>query len=83
MFRRILATGAPLDQVEIACASDAHVSLIWEKALRHGWPVTLGPGIGAALTRPGRGLIAFCHWIETDFSAAHLRRMLQSRRYSP
>ena len=47
VFRRILASGAPLDQVEIACASDAHVSLIWEKALRHDWPVTLGPGIAA------------------------------------
>ncbi len=78
VFRRILATGAPLDQVEIACASDAHVSLIWEKALRHSWPVTLGPGIPAPSTRPGRALLGFCDWIETDFSAGHLRRLLQS-----
>jgi ATP-dependent helicase/nuclease subunit B len=78
VFRRILATGAPLDQVEIACASDAHVALIWEKALRHNWPVTLGPGIPAALTRPGRALIGLCDWIETDFSAGYLRRLLQS-----
>ena len=78
VFRRILATGAPLDQVEIACASDAHVSLIWEKALRHKWPVTLGPGIAAPSTRPGRALLGFCDWIETDFSAGHLRRLLQS-----
>jgi len=78
VFRRILATGAPLDQVEIACASDAHVSLIWEKALRHEWPLTLGPGIAAPSTRPGRALLGFCDWIETDFSAGHLRRLLQS-----
>ena len=78
VFRRILAAGAPLDQVEIACASDAHVSLIWEKALRHEWPVTLGPGIPAPSTRPGRALLGFCDWIETDFSAGHLRRLLQS-----
>jgi ATP-dependent helicase/nuclease subunit B len=78
VFRRILATGAPLDQVEIACASDAHVALIWEKALRHDWAVTLGPGIPAALTRPGRALIGLCDWIETDFSAGHFRRLLQS-----
>ena len=78
VFRRILATGAPLDQIEIACASDAHVTLIWEKALRHNWPVTLGPGIPAALTRPGRALIGLCDWIETDFSAGYLRRLLQS-----
>jgi hypothetical protein len=78
VFRRILASGSPLDQIEIACASDAHVSLAWEKALRHEWPVTLGPGIAAAQTRPGRALIGLCDWIETDFSAAHLRRLLQS-----
>jgi ATP-dependent helicase/nuclease subunit B len=78
MFRRILGAGAPLDQVEIACASDAHLSLVWEKALRHNWPVTLGPGISAASTRPGRALIGFCDWVETDFSSGHLRRLLQS-----
>src|SRR4029078_11846557 len=78
VFRRIVASGASLDQVEIACASDALVGLIWEKALRHNWPVTLGPGIPAALTRPGRALIGLCDWIETDFSAGHFRRLLQS-----
>ena len=67
VFRRILANGASLDQVEIACASDVHVALVWEKALRHEWPVTLGPGIPAPSTRPGRALIGFCDWIETDF----------------
>lgn len=78
VFRRILSAGASLDQVEIACASDAHVGLVWEKALRHEWPVTLGTGIPAPSTRPGRALIGFCDWIETDFSAGHLRRLLQS-----
>jgi RecB family exonuclease len=78
VVRRILATGASLDQVEIACASDAHVSLIWEKALRHEWPITLGPGIPSAQTRPGRALIGLCDWIETDFSAGYFRRLLQS-----
>jgi ATP-dependent helicase/nuclease subunit B len=78
VFRRILARGASLDQVEIACASDAHVALVWEKALRHEWAVTLGPGIAAPSTRPGRALIGLCDWIETDFSAGHLRRLLQS-----
>lgn len=78
VFRRILSAGKSLDQVEIACASDAHVALIWEKALRHNWPVTLGPGIPATFTRPGRALIGLCDWIDADFSAAHLRRLLQS-----
>jgi ATP-dependent helicase/nuclease subunit B len=78
VFRRILAAGAPLDTVEIACASEAHVALAWEKALRHEWPVTLGRGIAAAQTRPGRALLGLCDWIETDVSAGHLRRLLQS-----
>ena len=78
VFRRILAAGAPLDTVEIACASDAHVALVWEKALRHEWLVTLGRGIAATQTRPGRALLGLCDWIETDFSAGHLRRLLQS-----
>jgi ATP-dependent helicase/nuclease subunit B len=78
VFRRILATGAPLDQVEIACTSDAHIGLVWEKALRHNWPVTVGAGIPATFTRPGRALIGLCDWIETDFAAGHFRRLLQS-----
>jgi RecB family exonuclease len=78
VFRRILSNGAPLDQVEIACASDTHVALVWEKALRHEWAVTLGPGIAAPSTRPGRALIGLCEWIEADFSAGHLRHLLQS-----
>jgi hypothetical protein len=78
VFRRILATGVTLDHVEIACASDAHLALVWEKALRHNWPVTLGAGVPATFTRPGRALLGLCDWIETDFSAGHLRRLLQS-----
>ena len=78
VFRRILGSGAPLDDCEIACGSDEHVALVWEKALRHDWPVTLGPGIPAGATRPGRALLGFCDWVETDFSASHFRRLLQS-----
>ena len=78
VFRRILSAGASLDQVEIACASDAHLALVWEKALRHDWPVTLGAGLPAAFTRPGRALLGLCDWIETDFAAGQFRRLLQS-----
>jgi RecB family exonuclease len=76
--RRILAAGVSLDQVEVVCASSDHLALMWEKALRHDWPVTLGPGIPAASTRSGRALVGLCDWIETDFSASHLRHLLQS-----
>ena len=78
IIRRVLASGASLDQIEIACASDAHAALLWEKALRHDWPITLGPGIAANQTRPGRALLGLCDWIETDFAAGYFRRLLQS-----
>lgn len=78
VFRRIMASGRALDEVEIACASDGYATLIWEKALRHDWPVTLASGVPTALTRPGRALLGLVEWIEDDFSAGLLRRLLQS-----
>ena len=78
VFRRVLQSGLPLDDIEIACASSEHASLAWEKALRHEWPVTIGPGLPVTFTRPGRALLAFCEWIEGDFHASTLRRLLQS-----
>jgi hypothetical protein len=78
VFRRILHSGAALDQVEIACASDVYAPLVWEKALRYDWKATAGPGISATQTRPGRALLGFCAWIESDFSAGVMRRLLQS-----
>ncbi|HXG55619.1 MAG TPA: PD-(D/E)XK nuclease family protein [Vicinamibacterales bacterium] len=78
VFRRILAAGASLDQVEIACASQGYDTLIWEKALRLELPVTLGTGLPIEFTRPGRALLGFCEWIEGDFVASTLRRLLES-----
>jgi ATP-dependent helicase/nuclease subunit B len=81
VFRRILhAEGGPLplDQVEIACASPDYPFLVWQKAQRYGWPVTLGPGIPITATRPARALLAWCDWIEAGYPASGLRRLLQS-----
>jgi len=78
VFRRILASGRSLDEVEIACASDRYASLIWDKACRHDWPVTIASGLPATLTRPGRALVGLSAWIEGDFSGGALRRLLQS-----
>lgn len=78
VFRRILANGVPFDQVEITCASPGYVGLIWEKAQRHSWPLTVAPGIPILLTRPARALLAFASWIAEGFPAGGLRRLLQS-----
>ncbi|MGH7414442.1 MAG: hypothetical protein ACREKJ_09605, partial [Candidatus Rokuibacteriota bacterium] len=91
VFRRIAGSPSPgplpfgereipsgLDQVEIACPMPEQAALVWEKAQRHEWPVTTGPGIPVALTRPGRALLAFCEWVAGGLAASRLRRMLQS-----
>ena len=78
VFSRILRSGQSLDQAEIVCASPEYSALIWEKAMRYEWPVTLAQGLPAVLTRPGRALIALTEWIEDDFAAGRLRRLLQS-----
>ena len=78
VFRRIAEAGGALDQVEIACPMPEQAALVWEKAQRHEWPVTIGPGIPIALTRPGRALLAFCEWVDGGLAASRLRRMLQS-----
>ena len=84
VFRRIAGGRGPreapggLDQVEIACPMPEQAALVWEKAQRYEWPVTIGPGIPVALTRPGRALLAFCEWVEGGLAASRLRRMLQS-----
>ncbi len=78
VFRRILASGRALDETEIAVPSERYSTLIWEKACRYDWPVTLAHGIPATLTRPGRALIGLSAWIEDNFAAGLLRRLLQS-----
>lgn len=83
VLRRVFASGLSVDRVEIACASDTHALLAWEKATRLEWPVTLSTGIPAPLTRPGRALLAWSDWIDEGFPASRLRRALQSGDVSP
>ncbi len=78
VLRRIAAAGAPFDQVEIACASIGYAVLVWQKAQRYDWPVTVGSGIPALMTRPARALLGLGDWIESGYPASRLRQLLQS-----
>ena len=78
VFRRIAATGLPLDAFEIACASADYPILIWQKTQRYGWPLTISGGLPVVVTRPGRALLGFLEWVEGGFRASGLRRLLQS-----
>jgi ATP-dependent helicase/nuclease subunit B len=84
VFRRIASRKLPLDTVEIACAQvDRYPGLLWEKAQRYGWPITLQMGVPAVFTRPVRALLAFCDWLGANFSAEGLSCMLQSGDLDP
>ena len=78
VLRRVFASGRRLDEVEVACASDTQALLVWEAACRLDWPVTLSCGVPASFTRPGRALLGWCAWVEADFDASVLRRLMQS-----
>ena len=78
VFRRVAALGQPVDAVEIVCASPDYPFLVWQKAIRHDWPVTLSAGVQVMATRPARALQALFDWIERDYPASRLRRLFQS-----
>ena len=82
-LRRVFTAGQPLDQSEIVCASADDALLVWERAQRLGWPVTLSSGIPAALARPGRLLLRYGEWVAGGFQSADLRRLLQSGDCAP
>lgn len=79
VFRRIQAGRIPFDQVEIVSAAPEYFVLLWEKAQRHGWPLTMGPEVPVNLTRPARALLAFCSWIVGGFPAVGLGKTVRLR----
>jgi ATP-dependent helicase/nuclease subunit B len=81
--RRVLGLGRPLDQVEIACATDDHVWLAWETCVRLGWRATVSAGLPVLSTAPGRALTGWCGWIDERFSGAAMRRLLLSGAVAP
>ncbi len=83
VLRRVAESGASLDQVEIVCTSREDAVLVWERAQRLDWPVTVSAGLPVTLTRPGRLLLRFCEWAGGGFASADLRRLLQSGDCAP
>ncbi|NQT54468.1 PD-(D/E)XK nuclease family protein, partial [bacterium] len=86
VFRRILAEGLALDDVELLHTdADTYVPLVYELAagLRHdatdggALPVTFVEGIPVRYTRPGRALTAWLAWQRGGYPQSILVRMLQ------
>jgi hypothetical protein len=79
IFRRIHAGSLPVGSVEVVCAQPADYGpLFWEKAARYGLAVTIARGIPATLTRPVRAALGLCGWIETNYPAVRLARLLEA-----
>lgn len=82
-LRRVARCGEALDQSEIVCASPDDAVLVWERAQRLGWPVTVATGMPVTMTRPGRLLLRFVEWVSGNFTASDLRGLLQSGDCAP
>jgi RecB family exonuclease len=84
VLRDVLRRGLSFDDVEIAFASERpYASLIADEAELLGDgdapPLTLGTGVPAPHTRPGRALSGFFEWVREGFDPAVLVRLLRSR----
>lgn len=79
VLRRIQRSELPLDTVEIICGQQGeYATLLWEKSQRLEIPVTMETGIPGTLTRPLRAALGLCDWMERDFPAARLARILEA-----
>jgi RecB family exonuclease len=85
VLRRALADKQPLDEVEILHTdADTYVPLIFGTGRRHfsepdrpdGVPVTFAEGIPTSLSRPGRALVAWLHWIREGYPQRLLVEMI-------
>ncbi len=79
VFRRCVARGIPLDQVEILYTQqETYVPLIYERAWNLGAedhesiPVTFAEGLPPRYSRPGRALSGWLAWIREGFSQSVL-----------
>lgn len=79
ILRRVAASGAPWDDVEIITPDpSAYGSALHALASRLGVPVTYAVGLPMERTRPGRAALLYLDWIEEGFLAEGIRRLLEA-----
>jgi RecB family exonuclease len=77
--RRILGSGRPLDEVEIALAGSEYDRTVLAEFLeKSGIPFTLSQGRPLGSLRPGKALLGYLAWVESGFEAGSLERLLRS-----
>jgi len=76
VLRRVLASGTPLDDVEIVLTkSEPYAHLLYEITRSLEVPATFSGGVPITYTRPGKGLILYLQWQSEDFPEKHLMRL--------
>jgi RecB family exonuclease len=81
VFRRVLAEGLALDDVEIVFDDDdVYRPLVHELASQYGFPCTLEGGVPVAYTRPGQGILDVLDFLARDYRSSSLERLLADGR---
>jgi RecB family exonuclease len=79
IVRRVLAGNISFDRVEIVHPrGPAYPAIFHALSVRTGLPVTIADGIPLAFTTPGRVFSGLADWLENDYLAAHLCRLIES-----
>lgn len=79
IVRRTLAGGHSLDQIEVACTDRDTYGVALEALSTHiNASMTSVDGLPFAVTRIGRALDRWFNWLESDYTAAHIRDALES-----
>ncbi len=83
VFRRIKKDGVKADQVLICYTNgDTYLPLIYSAAETYGVPVSYAEGLPVTFTRPGQLLAGLLSWIDDNYSAGHIYRLLNSNSIS-
>jgi len=78
ILRRLLASKTALDEVEVIHPSGcAYPSIFYVLSAKAGLHVTYGEGVPLNFTAPGRAFHGIVNWMERDFLAIDLCRMIE------
>lgn len=83
VLRRIVNNAIPLDEVEIVATARDQLPLFVDKFAQLEIPVTFNNGVTLLSTRTAQTLMGLIQWLESDFAAYHLHRLLLSERLAP
>jgi RecB family exonuclease len=79
IVRRFLTEKIAFDEVELACAgAEFDRAVLWDLFERLQIPCTLAEGLPVTVTRPGKAVLGYLHWIETGFEVGPLVRLLRA-----